>query len=228
MTMKLPLEVRDGIQVKAKAPSREVYFDSRVEEITAGELLISWPVKGTSRMPLREQQVILVSFTREQRIYEFDASVLDVITDPAPLVQIQVAGQLRSVQRRDDYRAPVAVSVDLAPRVVGLAGYKESRRRVNHIVSQTVDLSAGGLGIHHATPIAIGTIFEIRLDLSNESKQPLQMTGRVVRCEPVIVSPELESVLYDIGFVFSRISETARQRIVKFVFAAQLAERRQE
>jgi len=226
--MKLPLEVRDEIQVKAKAPGKEVYFDSRVEETTAGELLISWPMKGTSRMPLREQQVILVSFTHANRIYEFEASVLDVITNPVPLAQIRAVGQLRSVQRRDDYRAPVAVSIDLAPRVVGLAGYKESRRRVNHILGQTADLSAGGLGIHHAHPIAVGTIFEISLTLSSETRQPLQMTGRVVRCVPILVAPDIEPVMYDIGLVFTRISETARQRIVKFVFAAQLAERRQE
>lgn len=226
--MKLPLEVKDGIQIKANAPGKQAYFDSRVEEVTAEELLISWPRKGSQRMPLREQQAISVSFSREQRIYEFEASVLDLINDPAPLVAIQVVGPLRSIQRRDDYRVRVAAAVDLAPRVVGLAGFKESRERMNHILGQTVNLSAGGFSIHHDAPIPVGTIFEIALALPGESRQPVQMTGRVVHCTPMIVAADIEPVSYDLGFIFTRISETARQRIVKFVFAAQREERRQE
>jgi c-di-GMP-binding flagellar brake protein YcgR len=226
--MKLPLEIRDAIQVKANAPGRQTYFDSRLEEVTSGELLISWPRKASLRMPLRELQALLISFSREQRIYEFEASVLDVINEPVPLVAIRATGALRSVQRRDDYRVRIGVPVELAPRVVGLAGFKESRERIHRILGQTVNLSAGGFSIHLPNPIPIGTIFEIRMTLPGEPRQPVQITGRVVHCTPMVVAPDAEPVAYDLGFIFSRISETARQRVVKFVFAAQRDERRQE
>jgi c-di-GMP-binding flagellar brake protein YcgR len=225
--MKLPLEVKDAIQVRENNPGPQIFFDSRVEEITAGELLISWPVKGARRMPVREQQTVAVVFSRDQRIYEFEASVLDVISDPAPLVAVQPLGALRSIQRRDDYRIRVLAGVELAPKVVRLAGFKQINTRSHHIQCHTVNLSAGGFSIRHSSPLVVGASFEVKLALPSEIRQPLQLSARVVRCAPAEVL-EGEAAAFDVGFAFTRISEPARQQIVRFVFGVQREEHTKE
>jgi c-di-GMP-binding flagellar brake protein YcgR len=225
--MKLPIEAKDLIQVRADSSGQQIYYDSRVEEITAGELLIRWPVKDGERMLIREQQTVSVVFARDQRIYEFEASVIDVISDPAPLVAVRPASPLRSIQRRDDFRIRAIAGVELIPKVVKLAGFKDVSTRASRIQCDTVNVSAGGFSIHHSSPLVIGAVFGVKLILPGEIRQPLQMSARVVRCDPLELV-EGEDAAFEVGFVFTRISETARQHIVRLIFGLQREEHLKE
>lgn len=217
--MKLPLEVNDRVQAKVYASGSEVYFESRVEEVSAGELLISWPMNAEERMPVSEQQVLSLVFTRNHRVYEFEASVLDVISTPAPLVAIRPSGTLRSIQRRDDFRVRALAPVELAAKVVGIARYKDARTRLHRIKSETVTISGGGFNIHYSEPLPLGMVFEIKLSLPGEN-QTLQMSAKIVRCMPM-GAPDAQPAVFDLGFVFTRVPESVRSCIVRFVFGAQ-------
>ena len=178
-------------------------------------------------MPIHERQTIAVVFIQDRRIYEFDASVLDVISDPVPLIAIRTSGTLRSVQRRDDIRIRALVSVELAPRVVKLAGFRDASTRLRRIRCDTVNISAGGFSIHYSSAIAIGTVFEVKLALPAKICQPMQLGACVVHCAPTEGLADAAAA-FDVGFVFTRISEAARQHMVRFIFGIQREEHLKE
>ncbi len=217
--MILPLEVKCEIQVQAGDANSAPYGESRVEEMADDELIISWPTYAGERIPFREFQTVRISFSREQKTYEFDATVLDVIDDPVPLLSVRPTGPLRTIQRREDVRVRVHVPVELAARVVGLARYKDARGRAHNIRGETVTLSAGGFAISHPLSIAPGTVFEVKMKLPGEDPE-LTVSAQVVRCDLLGKSGELAGG-FEVGFSFNRISPTARARLVRFIFGLQ-------
>jgi c-di-GMP-binding flagellar brake protein YcgR len=221
--MILPLEVKAAIQVRIDGSADAPYCESRVEEIAPDELIISWPAHAGERIAVRELQAIRVSFSREMQAFEFDATVLDVIDDPVPLLSVRPLGPLRSIQRREDVRIRAHVPVDLAARVVGLARYRDTRARTCHIRSETVTISAGGFAIYYPSAIAPGTLFEVKMKLPGEGGM-LVMSAQCVRCD-LLGDPETQPARFEAGFSFTRISQAARARIVRFVFGLQLEER---
>jgi c-di-GMP-binding flagellar brake protein YcgR len=224
--MKLPLRVKDIVQVQMTGSNSAPYCDSRIEEMAADELLISWPTHAGERIRIRELQALRISFYRSQSVYEFDATVLDLIEDPIPLISIRPTGAPRTIQRRDDIRIRAHVSVELAARVVGLAFYKNAGGRKLNIKSETINLSAGGFSICQATPILEGTVFEVKLSLPGEASK-IVTSAEVVRCVDCGESGA-DSPRFDIGFNFTRIGQSARARIVRFIFGLQREERMKE
>lgn len=225
--MILPLGANDPIQVRVGSSGSYSYCESHVEEVTAEELLISWPTEDGERVPVHEHQILTISFSHYQRVYEFEAKVLDVIDDPVALLAVRPASSLRSIQRRNDVRIRALAPVELTARVVGLERDKDARTRSHRILSETVNISAGGFTIHHHSPIAVGTLFEVRLTLPGESRKPLEMSAQVVR-SAAVGDPDAQPPVWDLGFTFARIPESARARIVRFIFGAQRDERLDE
>ncbi len=224
--MILPLEVKCAIQVQAGDSNSAPYCESRIEEMAADELIISWPTHAGERIPVREFQAVKISFSRDQKTYEFDATVLDVIDDPVPLLSIRPSGPLRAIQRREDVRIRAHVPVELVARVVGLARYKDVRARSNNIRTETVTLSAGGFAIYHPSTIAVGTLFEVKMALPGENSK-LVMSAQVVRCD-LLGEPEVQPPKFEVGFSYHRMPQAARARLVRFVFGLQREERSEE
>ena len=224
--MILPLEAKCTIQVQTADSSAAPYCESRIEEMADDELIISWPTHGGERIPVREFQAVRISFSRDQKAYEFDATVLDVIDDPVPLLSIRPSSQLRTIQRRDDVRIQARVPVELVARVVGMARYKDTRARSHNIRAETFNLSAGGFGIYHPSAIAIGTVFEVKMALPGESSN-LVMSAQVVRCD-LPEDPGAQAPKFEIGFSFIRMPQSARAHLVRFIFSLQREERLEE
>ena len=229
--MRLPLALNDLIQVAVDAFGARTFCDSNVREISAGTLLISWPEVSGERLPIRENQVLTISFSHNRRAYEFDAEVVGLIDDPVALLNLRTTSSLRSTQRRDDVRIHALAPVELTAKVVGLARYKDARTRPHRIKGETADISAGGFSLLSSTPFAVGTAFEVRLTLPGESRTPLEMSARIVRCRLVDDSgdhPGEPAARFDLALSFTRISEGARASIVRFVFGAQRETRTDE
>jgi c-di-GMP-binding flagellar brake protein YcgR len=219
----LPLEAHDPIQVRISDAYSSELCDSCVEELAADELLIRWPSKGGELVPIRDHQVITISFGRTHRVYEFEATVLDRLDHPIALLAIRPSSPVRSLQRRHDLRVRALVPVALAPKVVGMASFKDKRLNAHHIKTETLTISAGGFAIRHHAPIALGTQFEVKMTLPGDRRHPLAMSAQIIRCTEA-EDTEAQPPLYDLGFHFTRISEAARAQIVRFIFSLQREE----
>lgn len=226
MVLNLPLRVNDPLHVKAGGAT-SCPCESRVEQIAADELLISWPTEAGTRISIREHQILTILYRYNQQAYEFEATVIDMLDDPIGLLAVRPSSLPRGIQRRNDIRMQVIAPVELTAKVVGLARFKDTRTGSGHISTETLNICAGGFTIRHRLPIDVGTMFGARLDLPGEDCQPLTMSARVVRCSP-LSEAEGQPTLFEWGLEFTRISEASRARIVRFIFGAQREERRQD
>jgi c-di-GMP-binding flagellar brake protein YcgR len=219
LTAKMQLAPRKPIQARADASGDPPCFDSCLEYMDANELLIRWPVRRNARMSLHEGQTICVISCVQHKSYECDALVLETMEEPEPMIAIRLSGSLRSIQRRNDCRFQVIIPVVLAPRVVGIAGFKDPHTRASRIFCETCNLSAGGFKAVLNIPLAPGNIFEASLNLPDACQKPLLAAVKVQYCTEK--NCEENSGAYEIGFSFIRISEAIQQRIVRFIFKAQ-------
>jgi c-di-GMP-binding flagellar brake protein YcgR len=227
MIMEPTLQVHDTLQVISGDADAACLSESRVEDIAADELLISWPMCAGKGIPIRDQEVLTISFGRTQMAYAFEAIVVRRIEGPTAALAIRACSPLRSLQRRDNFRVRAVARVELTPKVLKLASFKQDGRASRHIRTETVNISAGGFTIHHGTPIPRGTIFDVALALPGEHRQPLITGARVVRCTP-LEAAESAPPSFDLGFSYLRLSEGDRARLIRFVFSAEREEQREE
>ncbi len=220
MSEKLPLEIDDPIQVKAVHDDSSLPWESRVLEIAADELLIEWPRESGDRVGVGDRQMLTISFIRNQAFFEFEAIVLDRIDDPIALLAIRPTSPLRCIQRRQDLRISVPAPVELRAKVVKLENFRLAGSEIRRISSETTSLSAGGFSIQYHSPVHPGTLFEVRLTLPGEHRQPLALGAQVVRCA-ALGAPGTPPSLFELGFAFTRISEPSRARILRFVIGAE-------
>ena len=81
----------------------------------------------------------------------------------------------------------------------------------------TKNISAGGLLFVSNTPIPVGSILELKLELP-DVQGPVQCLSRVVR-----VSETATDKSYDIGVYFLDITSAGRARIRKYITSQQNA-----
>jgi len=219
MNLRLPLEIHDRLHIGPANSPAPVTWISRVEELAGDTLVVRWPAEGGKPVPISAGQELTIAFGQSSTVHEFEAVVIDMVSEPAPLIAVRPSSPVRSFDRRSDVRVQALVRIELMAKVVRLAAFREARRQ-QRIRAQTMNLSAGGFVIRYQAAVSVDTVFGVRLALPGERRQPIQVNAAVVRCLPL----EGESGLpesYELGFRFLRLSESARSRILRFIFAVQ-------
>ncbi len=222
----IPIAANDLLHITLTQAETAGSWESRVEDIAAGELLIVWPKEGGKLIPIDPQEMITVTFGRLRQVYEFEAIVAGLIREPVALLAVRPSGALRSFERRSDVRVRALARVELSAKVVRLAAFRNTRSS-HRIRTQTLNLSAGGFIIHHHSAIPIGTIFAVTLALPGERRQSITMSAVLVRCL-ALADPDTQAEGYELGFHFERISEAGRARILRFIFGVQREEKNDE
>jgi c-di-GMP-binding flagellar brake protein YcgR len=214
-----PLRINDRLQVIVLGTDEEVptTYLSRVEDFTDGVALIGWPTHAGIRAPLRENDRLSLTYVEESGVYRLTGRVVQRVFEPLPLIRVLPDGELERVQRREYVRVPAMLEVRLFARVVTTATGDEEAS-VNMISTRTVNISGGGILIHHSVSPKLGSIYETKLRLPGE-KEPLQITAKVVRSESVL--DPVRGTYYAVGFAFIQIPEGIRRRLVNFVFRFQ-------
>jgi c-di-GMP-binding flagellar brake protein YcgR len=219
MTSEIPPQVHEAIQVAAAETGFEP-ADSRVEEVAPDSLLVSWPALPGGPLPLFLGQVLIVRLQRGDRDVEFEATVMEARETPIPLVRIRPATPQHSAQRRNDCRVSVFAPVLLRLKVVEMQDYRNSGSEMLSTAAEATNISAGGFSVHLTHPVRDGTLFEAQLTLPGDCAPPLAVDCRVIRCI-ACHRPEQGPGVFDVAMAFSHLPESARQRIVRFVFDAQ-------
>lgn len=215
---RLSLQVHELLQVRIEEEDSSPVSLSRVEGLSEGDLLVSWPTYRGVRIPLSEDQILYVSFSQGETLQEFRAVVLKKQSLQAGSVVLRPLAPPQPVQRRENVRAEVFVDVELAARVIPLSSFKESRQSEYHIQARTTSLSGGGFTVRHDYPIPVGTLFDVSMKLKPGSPM-LVMSARIVRCA-LTCSAENETV-FELALEFTKIPESSRARIVRHVFRMQ-------
>ena len=211
------IKINDLLQVKAMSESHSPTYSCRVEDLSADTIQISWPTDRGTLVPINQNCPLQLSFNTADGPYGLLAVVRAKQTEPIPILKLRAAGPPEKIQRREFYRTPTAVSVEITvatDQILHLAPDK-----IRHFRTVTHDISGGGMSIRSETSMQVGTVVEARLSLPDELpaiKAPL----KVANCVPM--PPRGGKHFYRIGMDFLSLTEAERSRIIRYLIKVQM------
>jgi len=216
----IPLQIKDRLQITVKETDEEVptTYHSRVENISDGDFVIRWPTSRSIRAPVHDNDVLCISFTKGTEVYSTDSRIVKRTLFPVPVIVIHCEGPVNKTQRRDYVRVPAMINIYLSARLITANANDDERISISVITTRTIDLSGGGFSIHNGAPLAIGSLYNVKLTIPTLEK-PLSLIAKVVRMESAV--NRMKETYYDVGFAFVQMDEAIRRQIVKYVFRFQ-------
>jgi c-di-GMP-binding flagellar brake protein YcgR len=152
---------------------------------------------------------VRIMFVRKDGIYEEQGTVAEVASEPDVLVTIRLAGEIARTQRRDFVRKDASLNVDLTIRDQSYHGV-------------TKDVSGGGVSVlfSDVPPVVEGEEFDVLLNVP-DGRLPIRAHSRVRYVREI-----LRGSRWLVGSQFTIIADEDRQRLVRFVFRLDLAQKR--
>ncbi len=214
----LPLSINDPLELQILDEKDRLSCASRVHDLVAGQIQLSWPTRSGVRVPVRKSQELALFFTRSDGIYNGRAIVEAVSPGPIPTITVSPLEGMERIQRREYFRVRISLPVKLAGATSPSDGLEANRASGLHLIGRTVDISGGGLSIHKEFPVLPGTEFKMWLTLE-EKQPPLELVARVIYSEPIKTFQGRH--LYRVAMAFVGISEAYRRLIIKHIFRVQ-------
>jgi len=188
-------------------PAGETYA-GEVREI-AEEHLLSLAVSLEEDGTFADDADVRVTFVRKDGLYEEEGRVREIVPAPEARITVRLNGEAVRTQRRDYVRRDASLNAEL--------DWDGSRLRC-----VTKDVSGGGVSLlfGEAPPFAEGVQFALLLNIP-DGRLPIK-----ARCQAKHVREVLRGSRWLVGGPFLDIAEQDRQRIVRFVFRLELAQKR--
>ncbi len=186
-------------------------FTGEVRDVSADHLL-------TVTVPVSDPDVLLgalsvrVTFVRKDGLYEASGTVRVVEPgdgDDTAMLVLRLGEEPARTQRRDFVRRDASLNVELV-------------WDGSHTRCVTKEVSGGGVSVlfPDPPPMAEGAQFTIALNLP-DGREPIR-----AQCRTKYVREMLRGSRWLAGSQFVEIAEEDRQRIVRFVFRLELAQKR--
>lgn len=188
-------------------PTGEAY-PGEVQSVTDPAVIVVAPIaRHATRPPVGS--AVRVTFVRKDGLYEDQGAVTDLTDGPEPQLSVQLAGQVLRTQRRDYVRQDASLNAEVIVRGTTLK-------------CVTKDVSGGGVSLLVSTipPMTEGDEFEISLNVP-DGRPAIRAT-----CQTKYVREILRGSRWMVGSQFIAIDEDDRQRLVRFVFRLELAQKR--
>jgi c-di-GMP-binding flagellar brake protein YcgR len=208
----MPLEVNELVQVTVMEGQSSRAYSSRVEDTVGQRVSIAWPTDSGMRIPFHANERLFLTYQRKDAIYGVKVLVEQTVHTPIPLLVVRPISETERIQRREFVRIATMIAVELAGKED-----PQASREVTVIRANTIDLSGGGFSIHHQSPLPADMVFETKLSLPGGP--PLKLLAKVVRHERRV--DVHQNRIVRIGLMFVSIPESARSRIIRYVFEAQ-------
>ncbi len=187
-------------------PSGDSY-SGEVQAVDSGTMRVAPAMRGPD---LPEPGTgVRITFVRKDGIYEEHGTITELAVDPEIQVIVQLTGEIARTQRRDFIRKDASLNVDLTVRNQAYHGV-------------TKDVSGGGVSLlfSEVPPVADNEEFDIVLNVP-DGRGPVR-----ARCRAKYVREILRGSRWLVGSQFAVIGEEERQRLVRFVFRLELAQKR--
>jgi len=188
-------------------PAGETYA-GEVREI-ADEHLLSLAVALEEDGLFAHDADVRVTFVRKDGLYEEEGRVREITAEPEGRITIRLTGEAVRTQRRDYVRRDASLNAEL-------------EWNGQQLRCVTKDVSGGGVSLlfGELPPFVEGTLFAISLNIP-DGRTPIK-----AQCQAKYVREMLRGSRYLVGSQFTSVAEEDRQRIVRFVFRLELAQKR--
>jgi c-di-GMP-binding flagellar brake protein YcgR len=152
---------------------------------------------------------IRITLVRKDGLYESQGAVTAAVGEPDVVVTVQLDGDVSRTQRRDFVRRDASLKADLTVQ-----------EHTYH--SMTKDVSGGGVSVlfSEVPPLLEGEAFEVLLNVP-DGRLPIR-----AQCRAKYVRELLRGSRWLVGSQFTTIAEEDRQRLVRFVFRLEIAQKR--
>jgi len=188
-------------------PAGEAYA-GEIKEIAESHLVtLAVPLEDDGS--IERETGVRVTFVRKDGLYEEEGTVRDIAGVPEGLVTIHMSGEPMRTQRRDFVRRDASLNAEV-----------EWNGSCTRCV--TKDVSGGGVSLLFGDlpPLDEGVQFGLSLNIP-DGRLPIK-----AQCEAKYVREVLRGSRWLAGSQFLTIAEEDRQRIVRFVFRLELAQKR--
>lgn len=175
----------------------------RVRDIENSQVVVELPREPEALQALEQRRPMLLQFLAPEGHVQYQ---VQPIAREADAVRLQVV-ESRWTQKREYLRWQVDLPVRLRGPERGEAGWWRAR---------LVDIGGGGVGLLSGRQLDPGTALEVQIRLPTG---PVDAVAEVVTCRQ-------EGPHFRLGLRFTRITDAARSRIVRFVFQEELRSRR--
>ena len=152
---------------------------------------------------------------------------LDAVWDQGPLdtvdgkvVVFRVRGVPRRMQRRETVRVPVQLVVRAS------VADAEGTPPASGVSAATENLSASGILLRMNDPLPVGSELLVTLQPPGEPREPMELAGRVVRCDRY---PEASRAHpWRVAVAFLDPTREQQDRLMRYIFQVQREQRARE
>jgi len=208
-------QIDDELQIEISSGKYQGVYNCRVINSEDTELLISAPRNEHGLVPIQKNDLLRVCILKKDAMYEFQTKVIASAAHNFTYLKIYVPHLIKRKQRRSDFRITINVPVEV------LYFYRKGVP-IAACTMNSVDLSAGGIKVETSEQFKAGKKYQMVIVLpSGDEEDEIYVEAEVIRSE---LDPNLESGttgLYWTAFRFDDITETKKQKILKFIYKQQ-------
>ena len=215
MDIEKPLTINVRLEVEVLSGDFSGFYLSRLVHRDSGRLLIVHPVHQGALVPVSPGQELVIRFLNDGGVFEFHTEVISLQPEKTPVLPVTTPSTLTKIQRRAHVRVPVSFELDF--HVLGPDGHHPAPGAKPHH-GLAVDLSGGGLSIHHDASLTMDQ--RILFDLVLPRYTLKNIIGRVMRAQDYTPPSKLAR---EAGVEFSAIREKDREQVIRYVFERQIA-----
>lgn len=199
------------MSIQIELTSTKESYRSRVEAIEKDGFWIATPIKKSMIVPISIGQDLTLSFGVDTCIYKFPSSVIKRVAEPVPMlfVKYPLEKEIQRIQRRYYVRVNAVTPIEYGI----LDPTDKDNKNVELLPGNTIDLSGGGLQFITKHNVPENKLLQINLNLNNEKL--------IVFAKPARIRPypdEKDRQYWAVGVQFINISESERDKIIKYVF----------
>jgi c-di-GMP-binding flagellar brake protein YcgR len=191
-------------------------YSSRIVSSGDDTLVVTAPKMSGILVPLQNNQIIEVSFPRENARYDYDAKVVSLNSslrggNEYGLLTITVSEKPKRQQRRSDVRLVIKMPIEL------LYFYRQDVPVASFTVN-SMDISAGGIRLEMPDNYPLHTKFKLAVHLPEDD---VFVYAVIVRTGTIPKSESLSANPYWASMKFFNISENKQSKILKFIYRQQ-------
>lgn len=202
-----PLKVNRPIDIVTGGNQSNTYR-CRIKSFSGERMVALLPTEVTDAADLIPGTKVKISYIDNTAVYSFYSEVIIVGNGNPLTVTLGKPVNLSRIQRRNFVRLDIRLKV--------ISNKIDEESEIESFTATTIDISGGGILFGCNAELSVGQNLEATVFLSDN--QTVAANGRVVR---VIENSASSKHRFSIGFEFTSIKESERDKIIKFIFNQQ-------